>query len=312
MVMNDSFRRADHIVQTTPQIHRQSDKLLRYNDLMVELLRLREFVHPPDVCHFAVTTIDPQRALGMHRHDFVEIFWIDAGSGWHWINGHQRVARPGSITFVRADDEHTFTADQSLRLVNVAFAPVAWRRLQRRYFPERADLFAEGTIDQRELSLRAEQWRQLQLISDELFDGGRGRATLDRFLLNLVHMAHRSLPAPGPALPGWLVDACRQIREPQHLRRGTAGFAQLAGKTPEHVARVSRRYLGKSPTDLVNEARVAHAAWQLTSTRASIMDICLDCGLENLGHFYQLFKSHIGMSPRQYRLQQARILGSSS
>ncbi len=60
---------------------------------------------------------------GEHSHDFLEAFWCDRGRGWHFINGVQRPLSPGSLFLVRADDSHCFsgTAEQSLRIVNVAF-----------------------------------------------------------------------------------------------------------------------------------------------------------------------------------------------
>ena len=54
---------------------------------------------------------------------------------------------------------------------------------------------------------------------------------------------------------------------------------------------------------------VGYAASRLATTGERIIDIALDCGFENLGHFYKVFGRKFSASPRQYRLQQQRIVG---
>lgn len=73
---------------------------------------------------------------------------------------------------------------------------------------------------------------------------------------------------------------------------------------PVHV-----QYLGKTPTEAVNEARLDWAAMRLTRSDAAILDISLDCGFESLAYFYKIFERRYGVSPRRYRVSARRILG---
>ncbi len=95
---------------------------------------------------------------------------------------------------------------------------------------------------------------------------------------------------------------------PEHFQLGTNGLAELAGKSPEHVARAARRYLNTTPTAIVNEARMTYAAERLTSSSDDILDLCADCGFENLSHFYALFRQRWGVPPKRYRQQQQGIV----
>ena len=49
-----------------------------------------------------------------------------------------------------------------------------------------------------------------------------------------------------------------------------------------------------------------YAATALGSSDRSISDIALDCGIENMSHFYKLFRAHYGVTPRAYRMVHAR------
>jgi AraC family cel operon transcriptional repressor len=247
-----------------------------------------------------------------HCHDFHELFWIEDGRGWHWINGEKRLLGPGTVILIRAPDAHSFSTepDESMEMVNVAFGAATWNYLRRRYFDKRPDYFRKSHISEREFALPAGEFAEVRRLGRELSPQPRDRFPIERFLLNLLSVIESVQPSAGkqPA-PEWLLTACREIQERRNFERGTLGFSELAGKSPEHVAREVRKYFGKTPTDLVNDARLTYAATRLATTNERIIDIALDCGFENLGHFYTIFGKKFGASPRQYRLQQQRIVG---
>ncbi len=81
-------------------------------------------------------------------------------------------------------------------------------------------------------------------------------------------------------------------------------LARLAGRSPEHISREFRRYLDRTPTEVINDARTSHAADRLATTDDDIFSIVLGCGLENVSHFYRLFRARYICTPRVYRLRQ--------
>jgi AraC family cel operon transcriptional repressor len=109
--------------------------------------------------------------------------------------------------------------------------------------------------------------------------------------------------------PDWLHTACREIRKERHLAPGLESFYRLAGRSPDHIARACRAHLGISPTEIVNAARLEHAAARLSATDDAILNIAHDCGLPNLAHFYKLFSARFGTTPRRYRMHARLIVG---
>ncbi|MCK7486168.1 MAG: hypothetical protein MZU97_11940 [Bacillus subtilis] len=62
--------------------------------------------------------------------------------------------------------------------------------------------------------------------------------------------------------------------EEGELHRGPSGrWPRLAGKSEEHISRSCRKYLRKSPTELINDFRLEHAARSIASTNDKIVDI---------------------------------------
>jgi AraC family cel operon transcriptional repressor len=240
-----------------------------------------------------------------HCHNFAETFWIEEGQGEHWINGQRRALHPGSLVRIRPEDEHGFRASPpGFVLCNVSFPRSVLRHFQKHSFPENAGFWSGTSSQPIHSELSAAQLTSLQMGFEDLSRGPQNGRTIERFLLNLLYLLE---PAPrgktGSPLPDWLQYACREIREPRHFLGGTNAFARLAGRCPEHVARELRRRTGQTPTDLVNDARLRHAASELLTTDKTVLTVALDCGFASLGHFYQCFLKMWGCTPRTYRLR---------
>lgn len=266
---------------------------------MVLTLRWRNIVSAGEAFHVARSWRTPENPVPMHTHDFAEVFWIDAGEGVQRTPIGVQTLRPGDLVFINPTDAHALESSHVMQLTNVAFPRATYRWITTRYTTP----WTTGTVQH----LDANQLRRLTRAADELFDAPRQRLFIERFLLNLLYwLVADAQPTLPPDAPAWLRRACTEIAKPENFRQGAPVFARLAGRSPEHVARVTRELLGETPSDYVNRVRMHHAARLLAMTDAKITDIALDCGLTNLSHFYRLFHRQFGLTPQAYRLQQRR------
>lgn len=265
--------------------------------------KLADFIRPGETFHFAQTTLTADNAARYHDHDYHEVFWVTHGRGEHLLNGRTHALQAGQLHLIRPRDRHRVTGSDAapLRIANLAFPSRAWVEVRRRYFRREPDWFA-APEDQRVRAADARVAAVLAHWAERLADPARPRVALDGFLMELPRL-FRQRAAGVEAVPEWLALACREIARPEHFSGGTPKLAQLAGRSPSHVARAAVRWLGQTPTDLVNAARLDYSARQLAETTRPILDIALDCGLTNLSHFYALFRKRFGVSPRRYRLQ---------
>jgi len=78
-------------------------------------------------------------------------------------------------------------------------------------------------------------------------------------------------------------------------------LAEVAGMHPASLARYFKSSVGMSPTQYVNQVRIGQACRLLGDPDRLILDICLDCGFQNLSHFNRCFKSSTNMTPTEYR-----------
>ena len=91
------------------------------------------------------------------------------------------------------------------------------------------------------------------------------------------------------------------MRKPENFIPGLHRMQQLSGYTPEHLCKVFRKYLDKSPTEYVNELRINHAARLLADTDEPIASISYRLNFQSLSRFYHLFRKQYACTPAEYR-----------
>ncbi len=273
----------------------------------MQILKWRDIGRDGQGFHAARDTLTSLVAL--HGHDFAEVFWVDAGRGVHRVNDLVRPLETGDLVMIRPRDCHSIQPDkgQTLELTNVAFSRETLGFLRERYFADKDWAFWESGRHPYAVRLDRSQLQVFNHRADRLAAAPPEAIHMERFLINLLadlrSAPSRDLPAD---TPDWLAHACAEIERPEYFSQGASGFTRAAGRGREHVARSVRQYFGTSPTEYVNKVRMRHAARQLVMSRQSILDIALECGIENLSHFYRLFRGEHGMTPRRYRLLHHR------
>ncbi len=266
--------------------------------------RMENYVRGGEAFHFARKRLEPAPPRIVHTHDYFECFWIEEGDGVHWINGRKEPLRAGDLVFVRLSDTHGFQGKGDKRgvMVNVSFPAASAAHLVARY---RDDLEGRFFWSRRPLPwsqrLDDAQMAMLNRLARELEIGPRSLAQIESFLLGLMTRVVGRPAGVAEHVPSWLGAACNAVREPVLFRQGAAGFVRAAGRSHEHVCRAAQRYLGLSPSAYVNRVRMEHAGRLLAGSDETIAAIAIDCGLENLSHFYRVFRDHYRMTPRAYR-----------
>ena len=71
------------------------------------------------------------------------------------------------------------------------------------------------------------------------------------------------------------------------------------------LSNIVREKTGKSFTELIQERRIQQALYLLSHTNYSIEKICGQVGYVNISYFYRIFRQVCGMTPRQIRLSGA-------
>ncbi len=248
-----------------------------------------------------------------HTHNnYAELFLIESGGLTHRVNNRRSHLDAGTLVLIRPGDiHHLKMEDPGTVYSNVAIPLPVIEKLQRHYLKADSFFWDWDAPQPVEFVMEAEPLARLIQLIDHLSRAPRTRLETDRFLLNLFHeLGQFRVYSNEATLPDWLARACREIKKPNAFQEGLPAFNRLAGRSAEHVSRVLKKCTGKTPTQLINESRLEEAAHQLCMTSKEIIDIAADCGFENLGYFYRLFKQRYALSPHRYRLANHSVVAS--
>lgn len=246
----------------------------------------------------------------VHDHeDFYECFLMTSGRVYHIVNGARQLLTERMLVFIRPQDVHSYerVGEEEAALLNInfrvslmehAFAYLgegfAARRLKEAPLPPACTLTREDA---------AWVMRQYERIhSGSAADKATVRSAARGMLTELLdRFFGPSGPNSRPDAPDWLNALLDQMNDKALLAEGVDAFYRLTTYTPEHACREMKKHYGLTPTDWVNEQRLAYAAFLLKQSENAILDICMECGYSSLSYFYKMFAKRFGQTPSRYR-----------
>ncbi|MFQ1699213.1 AraC family transcriptional regulator [Loktanella agnita] len=264
----------------------------------------RDILSDGSQIHLARATLTNARPKSLHDHDFYELIWVQNGKVRHHLPDGGNTLTEGDLIFLQPGQAHALQGRGADALVvSLCIHPAIIDGLGQRHPQLQGHLFWSQTRYTR----TRRDIRQLAALNHAavlLERSARNTLEAEAFLLPLcADLTQDNLPNDTPA---WLADACSSAQDPQVFRYGAAGMVALTGKAHAHVSRSMRKYLGLTPSDYINQIRMAHAARVLITDAESIAQIAADCGIPNMSHFHKLFRDAYGLTPLQYRQKYQR------
>lgn len=247
------------------------------------------------------------RGSDTHTHDFPQMLLMVEGQCRHVVNRRTQILSRGDVVCVRVADTHSFgpVSGERYTLLIISFPSEALDRLADVYFG--GDMgFWGGTGSAPSVYGVGER---VDSLANRMVRMAASPATVlarDSLLLQVLDLTQKNNAGTSPDtasdIPEWLRRACLEIRLAPNLREGVPAFVRIACRSPEHVARETRRYLGTSPVQIVTGARVERACHRLATEDLTVAAVASDVGIASSSHFHRVFTAATGMTPRQYRL----------
>lgn len=274
-----------------------------------ETFRIGNYLRDSEACHVARKELARKWPEQAHDHDYFEVMLVEGGQADHWINGRRETLIPGCLIFIRPTDTHALRADQKsgCKIINVMFRKTTAVHFLSRYPEDFSGRFfdAKGEHPETHLLQGPRMERGINVAQD-LANSKPTQARIDEFLLTLANRVVAPITTLDRKVPRWFAAAYERAKQPEIFRLGAQGFIVAAGRSHEHVCRTCQEVLGLTPSALINRVRAEFAADRLAQTNIPISEIAVECGLENISHFYRVFRRHYGTTPRAYRLHHNR------
>jgi len=286
------------------------------------VLKRKDWFHP-DGFPIAVERRDPQEPFGLHAHEFAEIVIITAGRGVHVTGTESYPLAAGDVFVIGGSRPHDYHSMERLCLVNILFQPekLNLRTWDLRTLPGYHALFTlEPAWRQRHgfssrLRLAPAELGVAMGFVDKLDDELRSRAAGFKFMataafMQLVgHLSRcfaRSKNADSRALLR-IGEAISHLEVNYHQPVELDRLAAMARMSKRTFLRSFHAALGTSPIAYLIQLRVQRAASLLRRTEQSVTDIAFAVGFSDSNYFTRQFRKALGVTPGEYRRQQARL-----
>ena len=253
-----------------------------------------------------------------HTHDYVEVIYMCSGQTTHIVNGNRLKLKEGALLFLNQSATHEVCrAEEGDIAVNFIVLPelfteplsmIGGEHTSLRKFL--VDCLCEQNSGAGYLFFDVFQVKPIQnllenllwiLIQDTPNKLKMTQMTMSLLFLELMNHTETLLNDEQEH------SAVFQVLQHVEVHYANSSFAELAQKLryePSWLSREIKRRTGKTYTQLVQEKRLAQAAFLLRNTQRNVSEIAAAVGYENISYFHRIFGKVYGKSPRHYRLQE--------
>ena len=273
---------------------------------MAKILEAKRFVDMITGCSYRYVSSKTEY-FKEHSHDYYEIFIMLSGVAAHSVNGSSFKLSEGDAVFIRAQDTHNYEPirDCVFSFLNLTFTKETLDAIfaylsdgypKKLLLSERFSPSVRLTSDDKDMLFRAME--KIRAISPE---DASLRKTEIRVLLIKLFSDVFSRFKKNDSAPDWLMELTEKMRGDMLFVEGSAKMLELSCKSREHLSRSMKKYLGKTPSEFINEIRLSYIANMLVNSNHKIIDIILSSGFNTVSYCSMLFEKHYGKSMSEYR-----------
>ena len=278
---------------------------------------LKEITKLSDIdCFYIVERYKSEFEYPLHGHEDYELNFIEHGKGLRRVVGDS-VEEVGDyeLTLITGKDlahvwEQGTCTNPAVREITVQFSPrlFSGEIMSRKQFASISQMLGRAELG---LTFSLETIMKVYSLLDRL------PSVADTFeqvlmmfkILNELSLAPDSRTlASSPAAQAEPGPQSRRIRKvTEYISENYASdlsldeLAAMAGMAPTAFSRFFKLRTGRSISDYIIDVRLGHAARLLADSTNSIVEICYDCGFNNVSNFNRIFKKKKGCTPSAFR-----------
>jgi AraC family transcriptional regulator len=247
------------------------------------------------VADFILTesAFDPHSRLPRHAHENSYFCFVLQGGYTERYENREVVCQPSALTFRASCQTHeALVHNADTRVFVLEISPQWIDRLRADSLTlESAFEFYGGALTRLCARLNREFHRT----------DGAAKLAIEGLALEILAEAARQPSAAIGAAPPWLRQAREMIVEHFSETLKLTQIAQEVGVHPVYLATAFRQKFGVTVGEFVRQLRIEHACAELIKGDLPLAAIALQAGFVDQSHFSKVFKSHVGITPANYR-----------
>lgn len=253
-----------------------------------------------------------------HTHNFIELIYMCSGSTHHVVNGEDVILKQGELLFLNQKaTQEIYPAGENDIAVNFIILPEFFE-YGLKMMESEENLLRDFVIN----CLRGENGASgylhfkvadilpVQNLVENLIWTIRNKqpnkrsinqVTMGLLFLQLMNYMDKLETDESGGQQKLIITVLSYIEV--HYRDGE--LSELARDLHYDICWLSReikKRTGKTYTELVQAKRLNQAAYLLSTTSMSVMEVAMAVGYDNISYFHRIFQKRFGMTPRHYRM----------
>lgn len=249
-----------------------------------------------------VKTVNKGDLFCFHRHNFIELEYVESGGLKHEVCGEKSTVGEGEFYALGTEHFHKveFTETSSICALTLfpRLLPASLQKLVSKFsFPIAGKL---PYYKRHDISIWFRRIRCL-LFHDE--PGGEEKVN-GYLLLILSTFLEHSYPIIKKKASGrykHITEATEYIQEHYKEDISLDDIARAVYLSPNHLSKIFTEANGMSISQYLIEYRLEMARYYLSSTDKSITEIALECGFGSFSSFSRSWKRYFGLNPREFK-----------
>lgn len=260
-----------------------------------------------------------------HSHEYMQIWYVDKGSVYHWIDGKGHHMLKGDIFVIPPYIVHKVTlgVQEDIRVIGCEFA-AEFINSQFNDFKKYRDIYDfaylhpllgnEGNVKPK-VTLSPETQIAVETVMYDMLEEYNVRnkyydfiikADLLRLLAIIAReykISHRTSEEEQTIgrYRDNIVDAIEYIDENYSQKLMLEDVCRVSAMSQSYFCYIFKNLTGKTFTEYLTDLRIKKAMGLLTETDMPVSGICFDVGFNNVAYFCRIFKKDVGTSPGEYR-----------
>lgn len=253
-------------------------------------------------------TVYPRISLNeitpLHKHNYVELFFITNGEYKHIFNGKEELLSYGNAYLLNTNDVHGLFPVKSENsthtdiLIEIEYFKTVCDFIS----PDIAKKFLSG--EGVALNLSTEQIAKIESYMPDLFlyINKKNYAKASKLLcVIIIEILATSYKALKHVSPKWLLSLLDDLNNHENFSIDISTIISKHHYNVNYMRRIFKQYTGMTMTDYFNRQKSNYAYMLLSTTDLSVEQICEKLGFLNVPYFYCLFKKQYRKTPKQVR-----------
>lgn len=252
--------------------------------------------------------------VGLHSHEYYELFLITEGKVLHEWNGTEKVLEEGTLCLIKPTDFHRFTPIENTRTVHfnmklttelteslcAAISSTLYDRILR------TDKLIKYRLKKHEYEYFTQTVKLANCESAHKTDKTTS-PLMKTLAVNFLFYIQRQLKKTQGNYPKWFESFLETINSPENLCKPLGELYGISGYSQTRLNAYFHEYVGTTLISYLTQKKINYACNLLRSTNYTVLQIALTAGFHNLSRFNAVFKQTTGETPTAYRKRFIRL-----